>query len=314
MVRTTTWTRSYAPARTDRECGERVRELYAQGLAIDFIVEQLGGPSQAVAEMIEGDAELWRQHAARVALDRKLIGEEPVADDISVDHLDGLPEDRGGAEIRSATRSATEERPAPQARNASEERTEVQPDGPAGGGGHENDSGGEPAVNGAPAAEAEAAERRRATEEQPAPQLRKAIADRGVQPQDATADRPGVQPSRQQRNPERAEGATAEKIVKQVIDQVRVAYGYYPDQFTSKDNPTPQLEEAWQMAMYIAARVTGLSPVQLSAIFGCDSSTVLHAVTEMEGLLTVVATLRGRILNIDARIREEFGIPWIRSR
>ena len=60
---------------------ERVRELYALGLSIDFIVEQLGEPRQAVAEMVEGDAELGRQHAARVALDRELTGGEPVTAD-----------------------------------------------------------------------------------------------------------------------------------------------------------------------------------------------------------------------------------------
>ena len=160
-----------------------------------------------------------------------------------------------------------------------------------------------PAVNGAPTA------RRQPGVQQPkSPQQ----CNREM----ATADRPAVQPSRrQQRNLEKsAEGATAEKIVKQVIDQVRVAYGYYPDQFTSKDNPTPQLEEAWQAAMFIASRVTSLSPVQLGAIFGCDSSTVRRAVTKITAIFTVSETLRGRILSIDAQIREEFDIPRIISR
>ena len=131
----------------------------------------------------------------------------------------------------------------------------------------------------------------------------------------ATADRPAVQPSRrQQRNLEkRAEGATAEKIVKQVIEQVRVSYGYYPDQFTSK-NPTPQLEEAWQTAMYIASRVTGLSFAQLGEVFGYGTGTVEYAYNKIGAFLTVDETLRGRIIRIEARIREEFGIPRIISR
>ncbi|MCY3641567.1 MAG: hypothetical protein OXH37_11190, partial [Gammaproteobacteria bacterium] len=82
----------------------------------------------------------------------------------------------------------------------------------------------------------------------------------------------------------------------------------------SKDNPTPQLEEAWQAAMFIASRVTSLSPVQLGAIFGCDSSTVRRAVTKITAIFTVSETLRGRILSIDAQIREEFDIPRIISR
>lgn len=295
---------------------ERVRELYAQGLSVDFIVEQLRRPRQAVAEMVEGDAELGKQHAARLAMDRKLIGEEPApADDFSVDHRDSLPKDRGDdAESRSATRMATEERPA-QARNASEGRPEVQPVDRAG---REtcDDNRGEPAVNGTPAAEAEAAERgratRSATSEHPALQPRKATTEQEVQPRNATAERTEVQPPRsQQRNPEeRAAEAAAERIVQQVIEQVRVAYGYRPDQFTGKE-PTPQLKEARQAAMFIASRVTGLSSVQLGAIFGCDESTILHAIDEIAMIFTVDETLRERILGTDARIREEFGIPRI---
>lgn len=298
---------------------ERGRELYAQGLTINFIAEQLGRPRQVVAEMIEGDVELGRQHAARVALDRKLIGGEPATtDDISVDHRDGLPEDRGGAESRSATRSATEERP------------DVQPGDPAGCGGREvcDDNRGDPTVNGAPTAEAtEQRPTTNATEEPPAMQPRNATAERDgattrcnlrkreVQPQDATAERPEMQPPRrQQRNLEKREmgAAAAEKIVQQVIEQVRVAYGYYPDQFTSKD-PSPQLEEAWQAAMFIASRVTGLSFAQLGEVFGCGPGTVEHACNEIVVFFTVDETLRGRILSTEARIREEFGIPRIIS-
>lgn len=321
---------------------ERVRELYAQGLAIDFIVEQLGRPRQAVAEMIEGDAELGRQHAARVALDRKLIGGEPVtADDVSVDHRDGLPEDRGDAGSRSATRSATEERPAPQARNASEERREVQPNDPAGGGGHENDSGGEPAVNGVPAAEADAqaAERRRATKEatrvaedprnatkeQPEVQpdhpdgRRRAAAgdDRGdaAESQPATPrltaenqPAPKSQPVRiptESQPPSESEAAAerAEQIVRRVIELVSAAYRPNPNRstpFTRRDRTAPP--ERW-VAMFIASTVTNLSSVQLGEIFGCHSSTVRLAVSEITPIFFVDHTLREGILGIKAQIR-----------
>ena len=88
-----------------RKC---VQELYAQGMRLVFIVERLGISRQAVSEMNEGDVELERRHAARVALDRKLIAEERVTvDDFYVDNLDAPPV--GGKERAHGAEAGDEE-------------------------------------------------------------------------------------------------------------------------------------------------------------------------------------------------------------
>ena len=123
----------------------RVRELYAQGLRIQFVIKRLELPEPAVTEMIEGDAEIKRLYTARMALDRKLIRGEPVTEaDFAVDQVAPRPDgnrrrDASGDDLGEPTPSRAQAAVAEDAENATDghsesataERPEVQPPGAA---------------------------------------------------------------------------------------------------------------------------------------------------------------------------------------
>lgn len=68
----------------------RLQQLYAQGFTMSQIAEMFRITHQAVSKMLnrKDNPELRRLHAARVALDKKLMDGETVTLKDYVDHLD----------------------------------------------------------------------------------------------------------------------------------------------------------------------------------------------------------------------------------
>ena len=256
----------------------RVRELYALGFRIGFVVELLELPRQVVTEMIADDAEIERLHTARVALDRKLSAGEPVTEaDFAVNQVAPRPDSNRGRDAAG-------------------------------------DDRGEPTPSRAQAAVAEDAESatdghsESTTAERPKTQPPGA-AKSATQKAKPTSSWRDVQRLLQEMKAEReAEKAEAAATAQLVIKHVGAEYGYHPTQFTGKET-TPEFKEARQVAMFIALRDAGLSSLQLGKIFGCDPSTIQHADTEVLAIFCVDETRRNRILRVEALVRPLLALP-----
>ena len=288
----------------------RVRELYALGLRIAFVVSRLKLSEQVVTEMIEGDAEIERLHTARVALDGKLIAGESVTEaDFAVDQVAPRPDgnrrrDASGDDRGEPTPSRAQAAVAEDAESAADghsesataERPETQPPGAA-----ESATAGQPEVQPPGAAES-------ATAKRPEVQPREA-AESATQKAKPTSSWRDVQRLLQEMKAEReAEKAEAAATAQLVIKHVGAEYGYHPTQFTGKET-TPEFEEARQVAMFIAVRDAGLSSLQLGEIFDCDPSTIQHADTEVLAIFCVDETRRNRILRVEALVRPLLALP-----
>ena len=301
-----------------RRLRSRVRELRVQGLSLEFVADKLALPQQDVTEMIAGDAEIERRHTARVALDRKLIVGEPVTEaDVSVHQAASLPDDR----LRRAGSGDDRGESTP-----SEKQSAVEEDAESTTEGHsESATTGQPKTQ--PRKAAESATAKHATTERPKTQPPPPSASDSAtdadhskaQPREPTEPAtPDLQAAReQQRIQERAAA-----VVQLVIRHVGAAYGYRPAQFTGRET-TPQLwwrlekqqqlEEARQVAMFIALRVTGLSAVQLALIFDCHPNTIDHADGEITAIYCVQETRRTMIHSTISQVREEAGLKYMET-
>ena len=260
---------------------KRAQEWYAQGLLVKFVIWRLELSEQVVTEMIEGDAKIERLHAARVALDKKLLAGEPVTEaDFAVDQDQVAPRSDGNRRRDAA-----------------------------------GDDRGEPTPSRAQAAVAEDAESatdghsESATSERPK-----------AQPESATFEQPKAQPPREATesatqkakptsSPQSDLQERAAAAVQLVIKHVCAEYGYRPTQFTGKET-APEFKEARQVAMFMALRVTGLSAVLLAPIFDCTSNTIYQADAAIELIFLGDHTRRARILSAEAQIRGETGLRY----
>jgi hypothetical protein len=122
-----------------------------------------------------------------------------------------------------------------------------------------------------------------------------------------------------------SEGETADAAaaVHLVLKHVGTEYRLQPDQLTIQEAPTPpqwwqpqpskdelQLQEARQVVVFIALRVTGLSRGQLAAILGCHPSTIDRAYSEILPIFLAAYARRERMLGIEARICQEAGLKF----
>ena len=269
----------------------RVRELYALGLRIQFVVEWLELPEQAVTEMIAGDAEIERLHTARVALDGKLIAGEPVTEaDFAVDQVAPRPD---GNRRRDASGDDCGEPTPSRAQAAVAEDAESAADGHS-----ESATAERPEVQPPSAAES-------ATAERPKTQPPGAAESATQKAKPTNSPQSDLQRLLQEKAEKEAEAAAAVQLV---LKHVGAEYRCHPAEFTGKET-TPEFEEARQVAMFIALRITGLTPLQLAPSFGCDLSTILSADTEVTPIFCVDETLRYRILRVEALVRSLLALP-----
>ena len=295
-----------------RRMRSRVRELRAQGLSLEFVADQLALLQQDVTEMIEGDAEIKRRHATRVALDRKLIVGEPVTEaDVSVHQAASLPDDRRRRAVSGDDRG--ESTPS-RKKSAVEEDAESTTDGHS-----ESETTGQRKTQ--PRKAVESATKNATTEQpktQPPPSASDSATDADhskAQPREATKSTTvHLQALRERQRIEERAAA----VVQLVIKHVDAAYGYRPAQFSQESTPQlrwqstgqQQLEEARQVAMFIALGITGLSAVQLARISDWSLSTIVYAEREITAIYCVDETRRTMILSTTSQIREEAGLKY----
>ena len=274
---------------------QRIQEIYALGIGVEGVCVMLAVPPLDVIKAIDGDAELERQHAACVALDRELIAEKPP---LPARRRDGSAYGRGKPTPNGqpkAELSLQPPRPQPKA--------EVQPPPAA-----------QPKPAEAPPAQSKP--QPAAPPDRPAAQPTARSASPAApanRPQRASPTPPA--PPSQRPDPENAEIAAAKRKVELVRKHVRAyeppyrppyephygrAYEYFPAY-------TP--EEARQVTMYIARIVTGLSYLDLAEVFDCDYSTIHSACDKVVALYAVLAPARDRIVRIEHEIREELCSP-----
>ena len=282
----------------------RVNELYALGLNIEDLSLLLAVSLPDVFMTIDGgDAELERQHAAHVALDRELIAEKPP---LPARRRDGSAYGRGkptpngaatageDAEKRSAAARPPKAEAQPAQPAEPPAKPAAAPPGPA------EQPKVQPAAPGRPATQPAA---RRASPAAPA--------DRPQRP----STTPPAQPKIRERVNELADAETAAaerkaaeatQKVQLVIKHVRayqaplrvyeapVNYPYLNGRPLRGFEP----EEVRQVAIHIAKRVTDLSDSELSEIFDCDTITIARAE------LPYSDELHTRLQRIEAQVRE----------
>ena len=288
---------------------QRIQEIYGLGIGVEGVSRMLAVPLLDVIKVIDGDAELERQHAAHVALDRELIAEKPP---LPARRRDGSAYGRGKPTPNGqpkAELSLQPPRPQPKA--------EVQPPPPA-----------QPELQPEPQSKTQPK-----PAEAPPPQSKPQPA--------APPDRPAAQPTARSASPaapanrrqrvsptppaqpsqrldrlaryfqeEKAKIAAAKRKVELVRKHVR-AYEppykppYVPHYVGYEYFPAYEPKEARQVTMFIAKQVTGLSYLDLAEVFDCDYSTIPRACGEVEALYCVHEPARDRILRIEREIREE---------
>ena len=305
----------------------RVKELYALGLSIKDLSRLLAVPPPNVFMLVDDDAELGRLHAARAALDRKLANREPVTEaDFIADQAAPVPDDDGGELARNGAPAAVEEEAAPTEEmqppdeqpaseqiqppdDATDERPEVAPVE-------------QPKVEQPPEQPADEQPEVQAAVLQPLEDAPDEHSAEGMQPPEPPRDAPEAATQQPERSSQmlskrstktstKGETENAAAAVHLVLKHVGAEYGFQPNQLTIQEEPRPQWwpqqskEEARQVVVFIALRVAGLSPVQLSAVLGCDLSTILHADSEILPIFLADHARRERILGIELRIRQE---------
>ena len=316
----------------------RVKELYALGLNIGQVSVLLAVPPPDVFMLVDDDAEVERLHAARAALDRKLVHRKTVTEaDFTADCAPPVPDDDGGELARHGAPAAVEEEAAPTEElqppdeqpadeqiqppdDAPDERSEVAPVE-------------QPKVQQPPEQPADEQPEVQPAVVQPLEDATDEHSEEEIQPPEPPPDAPEAATQQPERSSQmssqmlsqrstKGETADAAAAVHLVLKHVGAEYGLQPDQLTIQEEPTPQwwqpqpskdelqLTEARQVVVFIALRVTGLSPVQLAAILGCHPSTIDRAYSEILPIFLADYARRERMLGIESRICQEAGLKF----